>query len=85
MCHASLVQIFHGATELDHEPPYFRQGEAPPLFNHIHNRPIGTYLEYDVGAFVEGKGAVESNYMRMSHFGVDLKLGAELYHASVRI
>lgn len=78
MYNVSMVEIFDSAADLNHVSSNLREGQVSPLLKHIRQRPIGTQLEHDIGACLEGEGAVEGDDIGMREFRVDLEFADEL-------
>ena len=74
----SVVEIFHGTTDLDDEASDLREGEVFAFLEHVGEGAVGTELEDDEGGGLEGEGAVEGDDVGVGEFGVDLELGDEL-------
>jgi hypothetical protein len=64
----SCVQVLYSATYLDNKASDLGKCEAFPLLQHVGQRSVRAHVQDDVCACLEGKGAVESDDVRVCEF-----------------
>ena len=72
------VHVFYGTGNLHGIETDLGLGDTLPAPDHVHQRAIGTQLQYKIGTIIEGEGSQKLDNVVVPHLGVDLELGLEL-------